>query len=267
MNGGKILGIVIVIVMILSIAFVGYSTVTKVSDNDEKIVQTVEILDESDLNESLTLEDTESKPTVNININQKVGGTSIEFADNASTIYNITSNNEENKTTTVTTNQSEGHLDVYIDSEEADNTIVLSNKYNYTINGEMVSGGFSADLANNSQVDAININVTAGGVDIKFDGGSLNTLNSTITTGGLNIIGEPKGLTTVYSEIEVGGLNIQIDKAIADIFSEIEVGGINPGDYQKVSENEYKGNLFDSSDNKLIIHNNIRLGGVNTQSF
>ena len=45
------------------------------------------------------------------------------------------------------------------------------------------------------------------------------------------------------------------------------MGGINPGDYQLIGKNEYKGKLFDSSENKLIIYNNIGLGGVNTQSF
>lgn len=267
MNGGKILGVLIIIVLILSVAVAGYNTLTKSTDNDEKIVQTTSVMDESDLNQTFTEDGDDSIQTVTLNINQKVGGSRISFADNSSTIYNITSNNEENKTTTVTTNQNGSNIEVNIDSEEADNEIILSNKYNYTINGDIVTGGFSSNISKNAHIDEINLNLTAGGVDIEFDGGSLNTLNSMITTGGLNIIGEPKGETRINSEIEVGGLNLQIDKPIADIFSEIEVGGINPGDYQQIGDKEYKGNLFDSSENKLIINNTIRLGGVNTQSF
>ena len=77
----------------------------------------------------------------------------------------------------------------------------------------------------------------------------------------------PNGVTTINSEIQIGGLNLQLGRPIADIFSNIDVGGINSGDYQQISDVEFKGNEFDSSNNKLIVHNNIRLGGVNTQSF
>ncbi|MBR0471248.1 MAG: hypothetical protein IJI98_00940 [Methanosphaera sp.] len=267
MNGGKILGILIIIVMILSVAMVGYSSITHKMDNKQNIVKTVDILDESEINQTFPEENSEAIQTININLDQKVGGTNIKFADNSTTIYNITSNNEKNNKTTVTTNKNGTQLDVNIDSEDSQNTIILSNKYKYTINGDIIAGGFSSDLGNNAQVDAININITAGGVDLKLNGGQLTTVNSQINTGGINIYGEPKGVTTINSQIEVGGLNLQAKKQIADIFSDIKVGGINPGKYQKVGNNEYKGNLFDSSENKLIIHNNIRLGGVNTQSF
>lgn len=267
MDGSKIAGILIVLALILSIAFVGYNTVTKVAEKNEKIVKTTEVLDESELNQSNTGENS-SIQTVNLNIHQKVGSTRIVFSDNSSTIYNITSKNEVNKTkTTVTKQQNGSNLDVNIDSEDAQNTIILSNKYNYNITGDLVSGGFSTKLSENAKVDQLNLNITAGGVDITFNGGKLNTFNSRITTGGLNIYGEPKGETTVNSEIEVGGLNLQVNKTIADIFSEIEVGGINPGKYQKIGPNEYKGNQFDSSENKFIINTKIRVGGVNTQSF
>ena len=62
-------------------------------------------------------------------------------------------------------------------------------------------------------------------------------------------------------------LTFQTENPIADIFSNIDVGGISHGDYQQVSDTEYKGNSFDSSENKLIINNNIKVGGVNTRSF
>ncbi len=263
MDSSKILGILIIIALILSIAVVGYATVNKVIDNDTNYVETQSILDESDLNQT----DDGNISTVNLVIDQKTGGVNIEFTDNLTTVYNITSKDEDNATTNVTTNQSGDHLDVTVHSNSSDNTIFLSNKYDYNISGNFIAGGFEANLNNNASVDQMNINTTLGGVNLRFNGGSLNTLNTVITTGGLNIIGEPNGLTTVNSEIQIGGLNLQLNRPIADIFSNIDVGGINSGDYQQISDVEYKGNEFDSSDNKLVVNNNIRLGGVNTQSF
>ncbi|RAP44840.1 MAG: hypothetical protein BZ135_07345 [Methanosphaera sp. rholeuAM6] len=268
MNGNKILGIIIIIALILSVALVGYGAVNKVVDNDEdNLIETQHVMDESELNKS-EVEDTVNGTisTVNLNINQKTGGANIQFSDNTTTVYSITSTEEE-ASTNISTHQNGSNLEINIESNSSENTIVLSNKYKYNITGNFVAGGFAADLNNNSQVDNINVNTTLGGVTIELNGGSLNTLNVRITTGGLNIIGEPNGLTTVNSEIEIGGVNLQLSKPVADIFSNIELGGINPGDYQQISEDEYKGNDFDSSENKLIINNYIRVGGVNTQSF
>ena len=271
MNGNKIFGIIIIIALILSVALAGYSAVNKVVENDDdaKVVQTQFVMDESELNKT-GLEDTVNGTisTVNLNINQKTGGTQIEFADDTTAVYTITANDDATSTATnVTAQQDESTLNVNIESNSSDNKIVLSNKYNYNISGNFVAGGFEANLNNNSKVDDMNINATLGGITLNLNDGTLNTLNSHITTGGLNIMGEPNGETAINSEIEIGGVNLQLTQPVADIFTNIEVGGINPGDYQKVSDNEYKGNEFDSSENKLIINNTIRLGGVNTQSF
>ena len=267
MDGGKILGILICIALILSVITVGYNTITNKFVEDKNVVKTTEILDESELNQTSSENDSEPLETVTVNINQKVGGAKIRFVDNSTTIYNITSKNKKNNTTTVTSNKTGNHLDVNINSNSSDNTIILSNKYNYTINGELVSGGVSAYMANKAKIDEMNINITAGGLQVNLTDGRLNALNSHITVGGLNILGKPMGVTTITSNIEVGGVNIKSNNTIADIFSNIEVGGINPGKYKHVGENEYKSNLFDSSDNKLIIYNNIKLGGLNSQSF
>lgn len=266
MDSGKILGVIIMIALILSLCVVGYSAITHTDTEEENIVQSESILEESDLNQTYS-DSNETISTVNLVIDQKTGEANIEFVDNMSAIYNVTSKDEGELTTNVTSNQTDDHLDVVIQSNSSDNTILLSNKYTYNISGNFIAGGFDANLNNNASVDEMNINATLGGVDIRFNGGHLNTLNTIITTGGLNIIGEPSGVTTVNAEIQIGGLNLQLDRPVADIFSNIDVGGINPGDYQKVSDVEYKGNEFDSSENKLILNNNIRLGGVNTQSF
>lgn len=266
MDGSKILGVIIIIALLLSVCVVGYSTLTRTTESNENLVTTESILNESELNQTVNGTNG-SISTVNLVIDQKTGGANIEFVDNMSAVYNVTSKNEGNNTTNVTTNQTDDHLDVVVHSNSSDNTILLSNKYTYNISGNFIAGGFDANLNNNASVDQMNINTTLGGVNLRFNGGRLNALNTIITTGGLNIIGEPTGVTTVNSEIQIGGLNLQLGKPIADIFSNIDVGGINPGDYQKVSDVEYKGNEFDTSDNKLIVNNNIRLGGVNTQSF
>lgn len=266
MDGSKILGIVIIIALLLSLCVVGYSAVTKTTENNDKAVTNEAVLNESDLNQTVNGTN-ETISTVNLVIDQKTGGANIEFVDNMSAVYNVTSKDDGNIITNVTSNQTDDHLDVVIHSNSSDNTILLSNKYTYNISGSFIAGGFDANLNNNASVDQMNINATLGGVNLRFNGGKLNALNTIITTGGLNILGEPRGVTTVNSEIQIGGLNLQLGKPIADIFSNIDVGGINPGDYQKVSDVEYKGNDFDTSDNKLIVNNNIRLGGVNTQSF
>ncbi len=268
MDGNKILGIIIVIALILSVAAVGYSAVNNAMNPDkENVVQTQLLLDESELNYTEFSAPNSTISTVNLHIDQKVGGVDIKFADNASNVYNITSNDEENSTTNVTYTQDGDHLDVNIVSDKSDQTIILSNKYAYNISANMVTGGLTADITDNAQIDELNVNSTLGGINLAFNGGSLNTSNIRITSGGLNIVGEPKGVTTINSEIEIGGINIQTENPIADIFSNIDVGGISPGDYQQVSDTEYKGNSFDSSENKLIINNNIKVGGVNTRSF
>ncbi len=268
MEGRKILGVIIIIALILSIGLVSYSAVTKQFSPKDKNVNTIEnILDESELNTTLLENSTDGNiTTINLNIYQKTGGSKISFADNTTTIYNITSTTKKNASTNVTTEVDGDTLTVNIESNDSDNKIVLSNKYRYNINDEFVAGAFDATLDNNAEVDNMEIHGTLGGVNIKFNDGSLNSSDIKITTGGLNIRGEPKGQSTIASEIEIGGVNLALSKPVADIFTNIDVGGTNPGKYQKVSDNEYKGTDFDASGNKLIITSNIRVGGVNAQS-
>ena len=76
-----------------------------------------------------------------------------------------------------------------------------------------------------------------------------------------------EGFKDVKSKIEVGGININLKKPVADVSCNIKVGGLNPSGYQKISETEYKGNEYDSSKDKLKLKANVRLGGINTQSF
>lgn len=266
MDSSKILGVIIIIALLLSVCVVGYTTLTRTTDSNENIATVESILEESDLNQT-GYEANETISTVNLVIDQKAGGASIEFVDNMSAVYNVTSRNDGNNTTEVTYNQTDDHLDVVVQSNSSDNKILLSNKYNYNISGNFIAGGFDANLNNNASVDQMNVNATLGGVNIRLNGGRLNTLNTLITTGGLNVYGDPVGVTTINSEIQVGGLNLQLTRPVADIISNIDLGGINPGDYQKVSDVEYKGNEFDTSENKLIVNNNIRVGGINTQEL
>ena len=94
-------------------------------------------------------------------------------------------------------------------------------------------------MNNASKVSDLSADITAGGVSIKLDGGTLNSSNIKVTTGGLDISGQPVGVSQINSKIDVGGVNLHLDKHVADIFSNVEVGGINPGDYQKISNIEY----------------------------
>lgn len=264
MNGGKIVGILIILVIIASIGIVSYDAVSntisprnvsEVIFNEGQLNQTV--LEENSTNTSLE--------NVNVNINKKTGGVIILFADSPN-IYNVTSE-VGNSTTNVTNSQENSTLNVNIESESSDEVIVLSNKYNYNISGHIVAGGVAVNIANKSKVDNINMNLTSGGLTLDLKDGTLNNVSSHITAGGLNINGLPSGVTTIRSTIEIGGVNVQLNEPVAHIFSNVDVGGLNPGDYQTVSDNEFKGNNFDISPNKLVLYSNIDLGGVNTQNF
>lgn len=269
MEGNKIAGIIIIIALILSVVLVGYNSInsTATVNEDVTVVESVHVMEESELNQTL-IDGSENSnlTTINLNINQETGGSKIEFMDNTTQIYKVVSKDDKNATpTTVTTNQENDKLDVNINSKSSDNTIMLSNKYNYNISGRIVAGGLTANLNNASKVSDLSADITAGGVSIKLGGGTLNSSNIKVTTGGLDISGQPVGVSQINSKIDVGGVNLHLNKPVADIFSNVEVGGINPGDYQKISNIEYKGNEFDSSENKLILNSSITLGGLNTQ--
>lgn len=261
MDSSKTLGIIIILVIIFSIIVVGYGAFVKDSVEASKTVETV--FDQSQINQSDDSNGTLSK--VNLNIHQKTGGVNIRFAD-TDNVYNITSKSG-NRTPTIINEQNDSALNVEVDSNNSDLTIVLSNKYRYNINCDIVAGGFNGKFTENAKVNALVLDVTAGGVNLDLNGGKLSKVRTKIATGGLNIKGMPKGLTTIKANIEVGGISLNLKKPVADVTSNIKVGGLYPSDYQKISENEYKGKEFDSSNDKLILKDNISFGGVNTQSI
>ena len=115
MDRNKIVGIIIIIAILLSLILVGYHAVNTTIDK-ENIIQTEQSMDESELNQSLMegFEDS-NLTTININLNQKTGGSKIEFADNATEIYKVISKDDKNFTTNITTNQENGTVGVIID--------------------------------------------------------------------------------------------------------------------------------------------------------
>ncbi|MBQ6219170.1 MAG: hypothetical protein IJJ47_05510 [Methanosphaera sp.] len=265
MDYSKTLGIVIIIAIIFSIIVVGYGTFVKDSIQKEKTVETV--FDQSQLSQSDNSSDNSNGniSKVNLNIHQSTGGVNIKFAD-TDNAYNITSKGGK-KAPTITNKQKKSTLNVNVDSNDTDLTIVLSNKYKYNINCDIIAGGFDGKFTEKSKVNSLKLDVTAGGVNLDLNGGKLSKVSTKIATGGLNIKGMPKGVTKVKSKIEVGGININLKKPVADVSCNIKVGGLNPSGYQKISETEYKGNEYDSSKDKLKLKANVRLGGINTQSF
>ena len=130
MEGNKIAGIIIIIALILSVVLVGYNSInsTATVNEDVTVVESVHVMEESELNQTL-IDGSENSnlTTINLNINQETGGSKIEFMDNTTQIYKVVSKDDKNATpTTVTTNQENDKLDVNINSKSSDNTIIIS---------------------------------------------------------------------------------------------------------------------------------------------
>ena len=261
MDGSKILGIIIIVALIFSISVVGVNSFF-IKSNEEKgtsssIILTLDSLEnatftKNDLTNKTDLyfilnDSTQVQPVINMNIHQKVGSVNVIFAD-TDNIYNITSSNYNNSSTTVNYAQNNDSLDVNMSSNSAANTIVLSNKYIYNINGELLCGGFASNFTPESKVNNLNVNVTLGGVSVQLNNNKIQNMDMHITVGGLDVRGSPSGYSHLQSEVKVGGVNFKDNNQKLYVRSSIELGGNNPGNYQKVSLkgwDNFKGSAFD----------------------
>lgn len=264
MKGSKIVGILIILIIICSIGVVSYYSISK--SISPKPQGSEVVLTPNDINSSgneTTGNDTIE--TVNLTINKRSGDIKIMFAD-TDTICNVTSKSK-NSTPTITSSKENSTVKVNINSENSDNKIVLSKRYKYNITGSTLAGGLDLNLSKDAKVDNCNYNLTTGGINIGLNNGTLNNFTSHIASGGMNIVGMPSGVTTINSTIEVGGINVQLSEPVAHILSNVKLGGLNPGDYQKISDNNYKGKSFDVSSNKLVVYGNVEVGGINAQTL
>ncbi|RAP54288.1 MAG: hypothetical protein BZ137_03015 [Methanosphaera sp. rholeuAM130] len=279
MDGSKILGIIIIVALIFSISVVGVNSFF-IKSNEEKgtsssIILTLDSLEnatftKNDLTNKTDLyfilnDSTQVQPVINMNIHQKVGSVNVIFAD-TDNIYNITSSNYNNSSTTVNYAQNNDSLDVNMSSNSAANTIVLSNKYIYNINGELLCGGFASNFTPESKVNNLNVNVTLGGVSVQLNNNKIQNMDMHITVGGLDVRGSPSGYSHLQSEVKVGGVNFKDNNQKLYVRSSIELGGNNPGSYQKVSLkgwDNFKGSAFDQSEDKLDATSYIQIGGLN----
>ncbi|WP_455644738.1 hypothetical protein [Methanosphaera sp.] len=262
MENSKIVGILIILALILSVGIIGYNATINVYKHSGDTSET--ILEDSKLSQITDNETTSSAvKTVNLNIHQKTGATSIEFAD-TDNVYKITTNGQFNTTTNVTYSENGDTLNIDVNSDEDENNIVLSNKYVYNINETSTSGGFDITINNKARINTLNTNITIGGVNVEFNGGSLTTFNNQINTGGINIEGTPSGETTINSNIVVGGVNAKIGQ-IGHVFTTTDLGGSSLDSYQTISDNEYKGVDFDNSQNKITFNSKIQVGGLNIE--
>ncbi|OED30139.1 hypothetical protein [Methanosphaera sp. WGK6] len=262
MENSKIVGILIIVVLILSIGIIGYNATINVYKHSGDTSET--ILEDSQLSQITDNETTSSAiKTINLNIHQKTGATEIEFAD-TDDVYKITTNGQFNTTTNVTYSENGDVLNIDINSDEDENTIVLSNKYVYNINETSTYGGFSINVNNKARINTLNTNITMGGVNVEFNGGSLTTFNNQINTGGVNIEGTPSGETNINSNIVIGGFNAKIGQ-VGHVFTTTDLGGSNLDGYQTISDMEYKGVDFDNSQNKITITSKIQIGGLNIE--
>lgn len=277
MKANKIVGILIIIALILSIAIVGVNSFilnSKTNDNTVSMImkpdeiENTTIVENNETNISelyVTVNDSNIRPTININIHQKVGAVKIEFAD-TDDIYNVTTSNADNASTTIKHSQTNESVDVDITSKSAGNTIVLSNKYRYNINAELLTGGVGVELTPNCQIDNMGINMTLGGVNINLNNAYINHLDNHVTVGGINLRGIPHGYSHMDSEIKLGGLNIVDNDQKVYVRSKIELGGYNAKGYQHNyfdGFNCLKGNAYDASTEKLDVTSIIQIGGLN----
>ena len=280
MDGSKVIGIIIIVALILSISIVGINSFI-INSNEKAGTSSAIILTPDQLENASFLdneatnttdfyftlnESTNIQPVINMNIHQKVGSVNVIFAD-TDNIYNITSSNYNNSSTTVKYTQNNDSLDVDMSSNSAANTIVLSNKYIYNINGEVLCGGFATNFTPESKVNDMNVNVTLGGVSLEFNNNKIQNIDIHITVGGLTVKGSPSGFTHLQSEVKVGGVNFENTNQKAYIRSSIELGGNNPGSYQQEESlkgwDNFIGSAYRDSEDKLDVTSYIQIGGLN----
>ena len=279
MDGSKTLGIIIIIALILSISIVGINSYF-INTNQKQgtsaaiiltpdQIENATLIDNNQTNQTelnfILNESEQVQPVINMNIHQKVGSVAVIFAD-TDNIYNITSSNYNNSSTTVHYTQNNESLDVEMSSNSAANTIVLSNKYIYNINGEILCGGFAGNFTPESKVRNLNVNVTLGGVTLQLNNNKIQDINTHITVGGLDVRGNPSGYTHLQSEIKVGGLNFQDNNQKVYVRSSIELGGNNPGNYHMESIkgwDNFMGSAYQQSEDKLDVTSYIQIGGLN----
>ena len=279
MDGSKTIAIIIIVALILSIGIVGVNSYFIKSNEKQGTTSSIILLPENlenatffdneatnktELNFVLN-DSTQVQPVINMNIHQKVGSVNVIFAD-TDNIYNITSSNYNNSSTTVHYKQNNDSLDVDVSSNSAANTVVLSNKYIYNINGDVLCGGFATNFTPQSQVRQLNANVTLGGVTLQLNNNKIQDMDIHITVGGLDVRGSPSGYTHLESEIKVGGLNFQQNNGKLYVRSSIELGGNNPGNYHQESIkgwDNFMGDAYQQSEDKLDATSHIQIGGLN----
>ena len=278
MDGSKTLAIIIIVALILSIAIVGVNSYFIKSNEKQGTSSSIiitpdnlenatffdnEATNKTELNFVLN-DSTQVQPVINMNIHQKVGSVNVIFAD-TDNIYNITSSNYNNSSTTVHYTQNNDSLDVEMSSNSAANTIVLSNKYVYNINGDILCGGFAANFTPESQVRKLNVNATLGGVQLQLNNNKIQDMDVHITVGGLSVKGSPSGYTHLESEIKVGGLSFEQNNGKLYVRSSIELGGNSPGNYHHESIkgwDNFMGSAYQQSEDKLDVTSHIQIGGL-----
>lgn len=264
MNFDKIGGIIIVIILILCLGFTAYSTLIP-SYTENQTTNNI-ILTESQFISALGSNDTTASDisTINLNIKQKTGGINIKFADNDK-IYDIKSTAKNNTTKVEYGSNNDGSADINITSENAEQEIILNNKYTYNINGQIISGGVGINSTPNSKINSVTFDNTLGGYNIGLNGGTINNMDINMVVGGINIQGSPSGQTTMNSNISIGGITIKINKPVEKITSHIELGGSRIKNKTGTEYIDYQSDSYESSNDKFILNNYIKMGGLNVE--
>jgi hypothetical protein len=179
----------------------------------------------------------------------------------------------------ITYTQNGDVLDVNITMDQGNADIVLGNRATYNGNFLTKVGGYGIYLSNNSKVGNISANVqyTGGGM-LVIGNTTFQSVDMSVNTGGFMVNTLPGNNIngTVTMNVMMGGTNIQVqpnDNTGVKVKGTADMGGFNfdPKNFNVLTNTNTQLDLestnYNNTSSKLLIENNIGLGGVNLNTF
>lgn len=268
MDRTDIAGAIILIVLIAG--FIVASTASLLPKTQE----------EATVSENFTLNSAEVSGVkyVNVNMESNTSGAYIGFADNADSVYMISTKTDPGDAKPAVNYTVDGEtLNLNVKMDAGDARILLSNRYTYNITLRSKVGGVTMVLANNSRVDTINSTIQyAGGGTVLLGNTSFRNASFNVNTGGFYIADldqsvRPTG--NMSTQVMVGGTSITLFPAYAiRITGSVDYGGIGfePQGFRVLRNStsylEMETPSYGSSAGLQII-NRVGLGGINVGVF
>lgn len=269
MDRTDIAGAIILIVLIAG--FIMASTASLLPKTQE----------EATVSENFTLNSAEVSGVkyVNVNMESNTSGAYIGFADNADSVYMISTKTDPGDAKPTVNYTVDGEtLNLNIKMDEGDARILLSNRYTYNITLRSKVGGVTLVLANNSRVDTINSTIQyAGGGTVLLGNTSFRNASLYVNTGGFYIADIGQGVRptgNMSTQVTVGGTSIALFPAYAiRVIGSVDYGGIGfePQGFRVLRNStsylEMETPSYGSSGGRLQIINRVGLGGINVGVF